>query len=48
MAELKHPHLGSVIQVPKDLVGRYTEAGYVEVKSEDKSAPQKRTSRKSK
>ena len=48
MAEMRHPDLGSVINVREDSVKRYADAGYVEVQSEKKSTPKKSTSRKSK
>ena len=48
MAEMKHPHLGSVINVREDSVKRYADAGYVEVKSEPKSTAKKSSSSKTK
>ena len=48
MAEMRHPHLGSVINVRKDSVKRYTDAGYVEVKSEKPAAKKASSARKSK
>ena len=48
MARMSHPHLGSVIDVRKDSVQRYTDAGYVEVKSETKSTAKKSSSSKTK
>lgn len=44
---MKHPALGSVINVREDSVKRYAEAGYVEVKSESKSTAKKSSSSKS-